>query len=92
MTTTTQSTQAQWDAANRFLDQLFLDQTLANGYLEISQQANGQDNAPEILTTWLQQQGYDTTPALVYEALIALQNTSLTYWSGVRNVESRNKT
>ena len=85
MTTTTdnQTTQAQWDAANRFLDQLFLDPTLANSYLEISQQANGQDNAPEMLTTWLQEQGYDTTPDLVYDALIALQNTSLTYWSGV---------
>ena len=85
MTTTTdnQTTQAQWDDANRFLDQLFIDPILANNYQQISQQANGQDDAPEILTSWLEEQGYDTTPDLVYDALIALQNTSLTYWSGV---------
>jgi hypothetical protein len=82
-TTTNQPTQAQWDAANRFLDQLFIDPILANGYQQISQQANGQDNAPEILTTWLQQEGYDTTPELVYAALINLQNTSLGYWTGI---------
>jgi hypothetical protein len=82
-TTTNQPTQAQWDAANRFLDRLLIDPILANGYQQISQQANGQDNAPEILTTWLQQQGYDTTPELVYSALIALQNTSLAYWTGI---------
>ena len=85
MTTTTenQTTQAQWDAANRFLDQLFIDPMLANNYQQISQQANGQDNAPEILTSWLEEQGYDTTPELVYAALINLQNTSLAYWTGI---------
>ena len=85
MTTTTenQTTQAQWDDANRFLDQLFIDPMLANNYQQISQQANGQDNAPEILTSWLQEQGYDTTPDLVYAALINLQNTSLGYWTGI---------
>jgi hypothetical protein len=85
MTTITDNpiTQAQWDAANCFLDQLFLDPMLANNYQQISQQANGQDNAPEVLTTWLQEQGYDTTPDLVYAALINLQNTSLGYWTGI---------
>ena len=81
--TTNQLTQNQGTTGNPFLDRLLIDPTLANSYLEISQQANGQENAPETLTTWLQQQGYDTTPELVYEALIALQNSSLAYWTGI---------
>ena len=81
--TTGSPTQAQWDAANKFLDELFVNSTLSQGYLDICQQANGQDNAPKMLNNWLQQQGYDTTPELVYAALIALQNTSLGYWLGV---------
>ena len=85
MTTTTQTTptQAQWDATNTFLGELFVNSTLSQDYLDICQQANGQNNAPKMLNNWLQQQGYDTTPELVYAALIALQNTSLSYWSGV---------
>jgi hypothetical protein len=86
MTTTstpTLPTQAQWDAANRFLEELLTNNTLAQGYLNIAQQANGQDNAPAMLTDWLHGQGYDTTPALIYEALVAVQNTALGYWLGI---------
>jgi hypothetical protein len=82
-TTSDQATQAQCDTANRFLNQLLIDPTLANNYQQIIQQANDQDDAHGILTTWLQQQGYDTTPTLVYQALIVLQNTSLGYWTGI---------
>ncbi|MDB9416957.1 hypothetical protein [Microcystis aeruginosa] len=86
MTTTstpTLPTQAQWDAANGFLEELLTNNTLAQGYLNIAQQANGQDNAPAMLTDWLHGQGYDTTPALIYEALVAVQNTALGYWLGI---------
>ncbi|CCI27785.1 hypothetical protein [Microcystis aeruginosa] len=86
MTTTstpTLPTQAQWDAANGFLEELLTNNTLAQGYLNIAQQANGQDNAPAMLTDWLHGQGYDTTPALIYEALVAVQNIALGYWLGI---------
>lgn len=86
MTTTstpTLPTQAQWDAANGFLEELLINNTLAQGYLNIAQQANGQDNAPALLTDWLHSQGYDTTPALIYGALVAVQNTTLGYWLGI---------
>ncbi|MDB9428596.1 hypothetical protein PN482_06635 [Microcystis aeruginosa CS-555/01A07] len=86
MTTTstpTLPTQAQWDAANGFLEELLINNTLAQGYLNIAQQANGQDNAPALLTDWLHSQGYDTTPALIYEALVAVQNIALGYWLGI---------
>ena len=87
MTSTTSTpnlpTQAQWDAANQFLQELLINNNLAQGYLNIAQQANGQDNAPTRLTDWLQGQGYDTTPALIYGALVAVQNTTLGYWLGI---------
>ena len=87
MTSTTSTpnlpTQAQWDAANQFLQELLINNNLAQGYLNIAQQANGQDNAPTRLTDWLHGQGYDTTPALIYEALVAVQNTALGYWLGI---------
>lgn len=87
MTSTTSTpnlpTQAQWDAANQFLQELLINNNLAQGYLNIAQQANGQDNAPAMLTDWLHGQGYDTTPALIYEALVAVQNTALGYWLGI---------
>ncbi|MFM7438382.1 MAG: hypothetical protein ACKO2V_07220 [Snowella sp.] len=35
------------------------------------------------MNNWLQQQGYDTTPALVYLALISLQNNCLGCWVGI---------
>lgn len=54
MTSTTSTpnlpTQAQWDAANQFLQELLINNNLAQGYLNIAQQANGQDNAPTRLT------------------------------------------
>ncbi|MBE9261646.1 hypothetical protein IQ224_05260 [Microcystis sp. LEGE 00066] len=87
MTSTTSTpnlpTQAQWDAANQFLQELLINNNLAQGYLNIAQQANGQDNASTRLTDWLQGQGYDTTPALIYGALVAVQNTTLGYWLGI---------
>lgn len=85
MTTTTQTipNQSQWDAANTFLGELIINPNLSQDYLNITQQANGQENAKKILNNWLRTQGYNTTPNLIYAALVALQNTSLDYWIGV---------
>lgn len=82
-TTATPSTQTQWKDANRFLNSLLNNPNLTNSYLQICQQANGQENADQILDNWLEQQGYNTIPEMIYTALVAWQNTSLAPWTGI---------
>ena len=82
MNTTTQPSEAQWNATNRFLAQMLLSPPLTNDYLDASKQANDLDNPSQFLDNWLEQQGYDTTPALVNAAILAWQNTSLSFWTG----------
>lgn len=76
------TTQKSFDAAQKFLKDSLLAPTLAQSYGEIVQKAYVK-NDPSMITTWLSQQGYDTTPTTLLQAQEQMQENVLSYWVGV---------
>ena len=81
MATSTTSQQS-YDDAQRFLQDCLTTPTLADSYQQQGQKAQDQ-NDPTVLTTWLQSQGYNTTPVQLVQAQEQQQDTQLAYWTGV---------
>ena len=90
-TTTTTDPNAQYAAGQQFIQDAMTNPTLAQSYIQEIQTVNNNnignpDAIAAQLTTWLQQQGYNTTPDIVYQAFLFAQNNELAFWTGIYGI------
>lgn len=85
---TSSNTDAQCLAAQEFVQAAITNPTLAQNLLSEIETANNNNlgNSSQATTqvnNWLQQQGYNTTLTLVYQAFVFAQNNELGFWTGI---------
>lgn len=68
--------------AKRFVEDSLKDPKLVSGYASAAQAANAKSD-PRILSDFLTQHGYQTTPTAIKEAFTAFQSQDIRAWTGI---------
>jgi hypothetical protein len=89
MTLTTPN-QKNFKDAQKFLKDCLTTPTLAQGYETQGMNAQKQSN-PDLLTLWLNENGYNTNPTQIVQAQEQQQNYQLSYWAGTYGTTSVKK-
>lgn len=89
--TTATDPNAQYAAGQQFIQDAMINPSLAQSYAQEIMTVNNNNigNSDAItaqLTSWLQQQGYNTTPDIVYQAFLFAQNNELAFWTGIYGI------